>query len=74
LKRTDSSIKNLGQVEYDKQNWLQHQKTQVWPLFGNCVKYRKSIKPPSQLVAEFGFFDVVANLANHIRLSQGFLH
>ena len=29
--RTDSSIKNLGKVEYDKQNWSQCQKTQAWP-------------------------------------------
>ena len=26
-----SSVKYTGEVEYDKQNWLQHQKTQAWP-------------------------------------------
>ena len=30
LKTIDSSVRNLGEVEYDKQNWLQHQKPQVW--------------------------------------------
>ena len=28
LEMMDSSVKNLGKAEYDKQNWLQHQKTQ----------------------------------------------
>ena len=27
----DYSVKNLGEAEYDKRNWLEHQKTQVWP-------------------------------------------
>ena len=26
----DSSVRNLGKFEYDKQNCLQHHKTQVW--------------------------------------------
>ena len=29
LKRTDSSVRNLEEVEYGKQNWLQHQKNLV---------------------------------------------
>ena len=29
--RTYFSIKNIGEVEYDKQNWLGHHKTQAWP-------------------------------------------
>ena len=33
---TDSSMKNLGEVEYDKQNWLQHQKSQIRLLVVNC--------------------------------------
>ena len=37
----DSSIKNPGETEYDKQNRLQHQKTQVWPLIVNHGKVRK---------------------------------
>ena len=36
LERTDSSIKNLGEVEYDKQNWLQRRKTQAWPKNLKC--------------------------------------
>ena len=31
LEMMDSSFKKLGKVEYDKQNWLQHHKTQAWP-------------------------------------------
>ena len=31
----DSSVRNLGEAEYDKQNWLQHQKIQVRPLIVN---------------------------------------
>ncbi len=27
----DSGVRNPGEVEYDKQNCLQHQKTLVWP-------------------------------------------
>ena len=37
----DSSMKNLGEVEYNKQNWLQHQKSQIRPLIVNCVEVRK---------------------------------
>ncbi len=31
LKTVDSSVRNLGKVEYDKQNWLQHQQSQIRP-------------------------------------------
>ena len=31
LEMMDSSVKNLGEFEYDKQNRLQRQKTQVSP-------------------------------------------
>ena len=31
LEKTDSSIKNLGEVEYDKQNRLKLQNSQAWP-------------------------------------------
>jgi hypothetical protein len=31
LEMIDSSVRSLGEVEYDNKNWLQHQKTQVWP-------------------------------------------
>ena len=27
----DSSVRNLGEAEYNKQNWLQRRKTQAWP-------------------------------------------
>ena len=37
----DSSMKNFGEVEYDTQNWLQHQKFQIRPLVVNCVELRK---------------------------------
>ena len=30
LKMIDSGVKSLGEVEYDKQNCLQHQKIRVW--------------------------------------------
>jgi len=30
LEMMDSNVKRPGEVEYAKQNWLQHQKTQVW--------------------------------------------
>ena len=36
LEMMDSSVKNLGEFEYDKQNRLQRQKTQVSP---NNVKW-----------------------------------
>ena len=31
LKMIDSSVKSPGEFEYDYQNCLRHQKTQVWP-------------------------------------------
>ena len=41
LEMIDSSIKDLGKVEYDKQNWLQHHKTQVQSLVMNHNNVRK---------------------------------
>ena len=38
LEMIDSSVRNPGEVEYDKQKLLQHQKIQVRPLFANHVK------------------------------------
>ena len=47
LKTVDSSVRNPGEVEYDKQNWLQHQKTQAWPKNSKCGQ------PPINLLSLF---------------------
>jgi hypothetical protein len=31
LEIIDSDVESPGEVEYDKQNWQQYQKSQVWP-------------------------------------------
>ena len=41
LETVDSSVRNPGEVEYNKQNWLRHQKTQVQPLVVNHGKVWK---------------------------------
>ena len=37
LEMIDSSVKSLGDVEYDKQNCLQHQEIRVWLKNSKCV-------------------------------------
>ena len=37
----DYSIENSGEVEYEIQNCLRHQKSQIRPLVVNCVEIRK---------------------------------
>ena len=41
LEMIDSSIENCGEVEYDIQNCLRHQKFQIRPLVVNCVEVHK---------------------------------
>ena len=37
LEMIDSSVRSRGEVEYDKQNCLQHQKTRVWLIYSKWV-------------------------------------
>jgi hypothetical protein len=30
LEMINYSVRSLGEIKYDKQNWLKHQKTRVW--------------------------------------------
>ena len=69
--RTDSSIRNLGEVEYDKQNWLQHHVAKLCPrwlqwIFGTFTWFTTS--------GRTWFLDIVGKFKCHIRLLQGFLH
>ena len=75
LKMIDSSVRNLGEVEYDKQNWMQHQKTPVRPKsrsedYLHCV----DVDLTSNFSVKLGFFDVLGNFAYHIQFLQGFSH
>jgi hypothetical protein len=66
----DSSIKNIGEFQYDKWNCLWHQKTLTWP---KNLKWGLLSIAIGHKSADYKKINAPDNFTYHIRIPQGFL-